>query len=149
MSSENTDLNLTDILERRKAMLKFLRSRRREIAKIVKLKMDKPKFLRHIWWKFSKFQNKLKWKKPRGKDNPMRLSLKGAPPIVRSGYGTPEKYRGLHPSCFKMALVANINDLEKLNPNEHIIYISSNVGLKKRLELISIAKSRGFKIANE
>ncbi|MEM4848218.1 MAG: 50S ribosomal protein L32e, partial [Ignisphaera sp.] len=147
MSSENTNINmnLTEILERRKAILKILRSKRKEITKIMELKQSKPEFLRHMWWKFSKFQNKLKWKKPRGKDNPMRLSLKGAPPIVRSGYGTPEKYRSLHPSSFKIALVANINDLEKLNPKEHIIYISSNVGLKKRLELISIAKSRGFK----
>lgn len=149
MSAENVDMSLAEILEKRKATLKMLRSRRKEMVKIMELKVGKPEFLRHLWWKFGKFQNKLKWKKPRGKDNPMRLCLKGASPIVRSGYRAPEKYRYLHPSSFKIAVVANLSDLEKLNPKEYVIYISSAVGLKKRLELISVAKARGFKIANE
>lgn len=145
----STPSSLNELLEKRKTILRTLRARRRALAKIVRIRKDRPKFLRNLWWKFRKFQNNLKWKKPRGKDNPMRLSLKGYPPIVRIGYGSPTHFRHLHPSGMKVVVVSNANDIEKLNPKEHIVYISSTVGLKKRLELISLAKAKGLKIANE
>lgn len=148
MSSE-TVTNLAEIMSKRKSVLKALRTKRKVIAKIIELRIKRPEFSRHLWWKFAKFKNKLKWKKPRGKDNPMRLCLKGYPPIVKSGYGTPNEFREVHPSGFKVVVINNVRDLDKLNPAEHIVYISSTVGLKKRLELISIAKARGFRIANE
>ncbi|MCC6057951.1 MAG: 50S ribosomal protein L32e [Desulfurococcaceae archaeon] len=150
MSTESTgSLTLTEILNKQKKILKTLRAKRRAMLKIIELRMSKPEFLRNLWWKFAKFENNLKWKKPRGKDNPMRLCLKGYPPIVRSGYGTPKEFRDVHPSGFKIAVIRNARDLDKLNPSEYIVYISSTVGLKKRLELISLAKAKGFRIANE
>lgn len=140
---------IAEVLEKRRSMLRALRARRKIMAKVVKVRTSRPEFLRNLWWKFSKFQNNLKWKKPRGKDNPMRLSLKGYPPIVRSGYGTPSDFRNLHPTGMRIAVVSNVNDVKKLNPKEHIIYIASTVGLKKRLEILSTAKALGFKVANE
>uniref|UniRef100_A0A7C2Z920 Large ribosomal subunit protein eL32 n=1 Tax=Ignisphaera aggregans TaxID=334771 RepID=A0A7C2Z920_9CREN len=140
---------LSEILEKRRSLLKALQTKRKTLVKIINMKMRRPEFLRHLWWKFDKFQNKLKWKRPRGKDNPMRLCLKGYPPLARIGYRTPNEFRNIHPSGLKMAVVSSARDLEKLDPANYIIYISSTVGLKKRQELISVAKSKGFKIANE
>lgn len=148
MNTDNANA-LAEILEKRRSILRALRAKRKAIAKITRVKAGRHEFLRNLWWKFDKFQNKLKWKKPRGKDNPMRLGLKGYPPVVRPGYGTPREHRFAHPSGLRVAVVSSVRDLDRIDPREHIVYISSQVGLKKRLELVSMAKSRGFKIANE
>ncbi|MEM1607919.1 MAG: 50S ribosomal protein L32e [Ignisphaera sp.] len=116
---------------------------------LLKMRMRKPEFLRWLWWKFAKFENNLKWKRPRGKDNPVRLALKGYPPKASIGYGTPNEIKDLHPSGLKPVVVANVADLNKLDPSKHIVYIASSVGLKKRLELVKLAKSKGLKVANE
>jgi large subunit ribosomal protein L32e len=116
---------------------------RRAIAR--KLKIT---FYRNKWWKFAKFRNDPKWRKPRGKDNPMRLKLKGHPPVASVGYGTPEVIRGLHPSGLTPVVVSNIKELEKLDPSKFLVYISSTVGLRKRLELVRKALEMGFRVAN-
>ncbi|MEM0490318.1 MAG: 50S ribosomal protein L32e [Ignisphaera sp.] len=144
----NAETSIEDILEKRKNILKQLRARRKHIKKAINIRSSRPIFLRNIWWKFKKFENNLKWKKPHGKDNPMRLSLKGYPPVVKSGYGTPLDFRHIHPSGLEPIIVSNSKALLNLDPKKHIIYIASSVSLKKRLEIISVAKSRGFKIAN-
>ncbi|MEM0026858.1 MAG: 50S ribosomal protein L32e [Ignisphaera sp.] len=136
-----------EMLTKRMKMLKSLRKKRKIL--LMKMRMRKPEFLRWLWWKFAKFENNLKWKKPRGKDNPVRLELKGYPPKASIGYGTPSEIKNLHPSGLKPVVVTNVEDLNKLEPSKHIVYIASSVGLKKRLELIKLAKSRGLKVANE
>lgn len=143
------NMSITDMLNRRKNVLKTLRAKRKMMTKIIKIRTSKPRFLRNLWWKFDKFQNNLKWKRPRGKDNPMRLALKGYPPAAGSGYRSPIRFRNIHPCGMKMIVVSTVDEIKRLDPNEYMLYISSNVGLKKKLEIVSIAKSMGFKIANE
>jgi len=120
---------------------------RRKIKELI-MRKDKPEFLRHLWWKFVKFQNKLKWKRPRGKDNPMRLKLKGYPPLASVGYRTPKVIRGLHPSGLKPVVVNNPKELEGLDPSKVIVYIGSTVSLKKRSEILAKARELGIKVAN-
>lgn len=147
MSAVETS-SIEELLKRREEILKQ-RNLARLIAKRKALiKRKKPEFLRHLWWKFIKFQNDLKWKRPRGKDNKMRLKLKGYPPVVSAGYGTPDELRYLHPSGLIPVTVSSVKDLEKLDPKKHIVYIASTVGLKKRLELVKVAQEKGFKVAN-
>jgi len=118
-----------------------------ELRKLLKSK--KPEFLRHLWWKKPKFKNDPKWRKPKGIDNKMRLKLKGYPPVVEVGYRGPREVRGYHPSGKIPVVIHNANELNGLEPNKHIIYIASDVGLKKRIELIRIALEKGFEVANE
>jgi len=127
-------------------------SSRDEVEKLLvlrkRLKSRKPEFLRHLWWKKPKFKNDPKWRKPKGIDNKMRLKLKGYPPLVEVGYRGPRKVRGYHPSGLIPVVVNNTNELEKLDPGKHIIYIASTIGLKKRIEIYKVAVEKGFKIAN-
>ena len=111
-------------------------------------KKKKPTFLRNKWWKFSKFKNDPKWRKPKGHDNPMRLKLKGHPPVVTAGYGTPKEIRGLHPTGLRPVVVHSEKDLERLDPATVIVYIGSTVGLRKRAQIINKAQELGFLIAN-
>lgn len=121
-----------------------------DLKKIKELiaRKKKPEFYRNQWWKFWKFENKLKWKKPKGIDNPMRLKLKGYPPVVSVGYRTPKIIRGLHPSGRRPVVIHNIAELEGLNPEEVIVYVSGKVGLRKREAIVRAALERGFVIAN-
>ncbi|MEM0504932.1 MAG: 50S ribosomal protein L32e [Sulfolobales archaeon] len=125
-----------------------VRLRRKVLAKAIKKKKDL-KFYRNVWWKFAKFSNDPLWRKPKGKDNPMRLKLKGYPPVATVGYRTPQIIRGLHPSGLKPVVVNNVADLSKYKPDEVIVYIGSSVSLRKRLEIVDKARSAGFLIANE
>ncbi len=113
-----------------------------------KLKSKKPEFLRHLWWKKPKFKNDPKWRKPKGTDNKMRLKKKGYPPLVEVGYRSPRLVRGLHPSGLKPVVVYNPKELDELDPATTIIYIGRTVGLRKKLELIKLAREKGFRIAN-
>ncbi len=136
------------LIDRRREFLKY----REGIKKIVKERKRynarKPQFLRWLWWKFPKFENNLKWKSPKGKDNPVRLHLKGYPPTAGIGYGTRSDLRSLHPSGLKPIVIHSVKELESLDPSKHIVYISSTLGLKKYLEIIEKAKAKGLKIAN-
>lgn len=123
--------------------MRLMRSLQRRIAG-----KDKPEFLRTLWWKFPKFRNNLKWVRPKGKDNKMRLRIKGYPPLAGVGYRTPKDIRGTHPSGLRPAVVSSPRDLDDLRPEEHIIYIASTVGSRRRAELIRIAEEKGFRIAN-
>ncbi|HIQ55381.1 MAG TPA: 50S ribosomal protein L32e [Pyrodictium sp.] len=114
-----------------------------------KLKSRKPEFLRTLWWKFPKFKNDPKWRKPKGIDNKMRLRLKGYPPIVEVGYRGPAAVRGLHPTGLEPVLVHNEKELEGLDPSKHIVVIASTVGLKKRLKILEKAHQLGLRVANE
>ncbi len=139
---------LSELLKKREEVLEA-KQRLREVGmERLKLKRKKPEFLRWLWWKFAKFQNNLKWKRPRGKDNKMRLKLKGYPPLVSVSYSMPSDLRFLHPSGLAPVTVSSARDLEKLDPSKHIVYISSTVGLRKRIELVKLAKEKGFKVAN-
>lgn len=123
-----------------------LRERRKLQRRIAAKK--KPVFRRYLSWRFWKFERREYWRKPKGNDNKMRLQLKGYPPVVKVGYGTPKEVRGLHPSGLEPVRVYNVKDLEGLDPSKHIVIIASTVGLKKRLQIVEAARARGLRVAN-
>jgi len=105
-----------------------------------------PKFRRQESWRYKKIREN--WRKPGGVDSKMRKRIKGWPASPNKGYRNPKDLRGLHPSGLKEAIVTNINDLEKVNPEREAIKIAHTVGERKRTEIVSKAKEMGIRILN-
>ncbi len=121
-----------------------LRARR-----LLQLKMGRKlrlEFRRYLSWRLKRLDEP--WRKPKGIDNKVRLQLKGYPPLVRVGYRTDSSIRGRHPSGLIPVVVSSVKELEGLSPSTHIVYISSRVGLRKRLQIVEEARRRGLRVAN-
>ncbi|MGC8566293.1 MAG: 50S ribosomal protein L32e [Caldisphaera sp.] len=129
--------------EENKAKIKVMQ--RRKVQSLIKEKR-RVHFMRYLSWRFKRLQKG--WRKPKGIDAKMRLQRKGYPPIVKVGYKGNKFIRGLHPSGLIPVVVSSVKDLESLSSDVHIVYISSSVGIRKRLTLLEAAKKRNLKIAN-
>jgi large subunit ribosomal protein L32e len=110
------------------------------------LKRKKPEFLRQNWFRFKKLGEK--WRRPKGLHSKLRRHFKGKGFLPKPGYGSPSLVKGLHPCGLKEVRVFRVEDLEALNPNEHAVRIASQVGKKKRMEIMKVAKERGLKVLN-
>ncbi|MEM3615075.1 MAG: 50S ribosomal protein L32e, partial [Candidatus Methanomethylicia archaeon] len=99
-------------------------------------------------WSFRLKRIRESWRKPKGLDDKHRLQVKGYPSIVKVGYRSPRKIRGLHPSGYIEKIVYRVEDLEGLDANKYAIRIASNVGRRKRKEIIEKATEMGLKILN-
>ncbi len=107
------------------------------------------KFLRRTWSRFSKLGKKRKkkqvWRRPTGRDNPMRQKRRGYPAIVSQGYKTNKKDVGKVQGKTPIE-IRNLKDLEKVTKNE--IIILGKIGKKKKIEVIKKAKEKGLEISN-
>jgi len=88
------------------------------------------------------------WRRPRGRDNKMRKGEKAKGKRPSIGYGAPKETRFLHPSGFREVLIANVNELKKIDPIKEAVRISSKVGKKKKIEIINKAKELEIKVLN-
>jgi len=106
----------------------------------------RPKFIRQESWRYDRLAES--WRKPKGKDNKMRLQVSGVPRLVKVGYRSPKVTRGLHPSGYTDNLVNNINDLLSLNSKKDAARIGHNVGKLKRGVILTKAIELGIKVLN-
>jgi large subunit ribosomal protein L32e len=106
----------------------------------------RPKFVRQESWRYDRLAEA--WRKPKGKDNKMRRQLSGAPRLVKIGYRSPRKARGLHPSGYTDNIVFNVNDLANLDPSKDAARIAHVIGQRKRLLILAKARAKGIKVLN-
>ncbi|MBI2523401.1 50S ribosomal protein L32e [Candidatus Woesearchaeota archaeon] len=111
-----------------------------------RIKSKKPNFIRQDIRK--KARLKIKWRKPRGLDSKIRRKLSGRANPVSQGYRSPKNVRGLHKSGLMQSMVRTTKDMDKLNPKENCLMISSSLGTKKRIEIIKKAREKKFEIVN-
>ncbi|MFH1802591.1 MAG: eL32 family ribosomal protein [archaeon] len=111
--------------------------------------MPKKKFIRRDSIRYSKLGKKRKrlqkWNKPTGRDNKMRLGMKGYPATVSVGYKTAKKDSGKIEGKIPI-LVYNTKDLEMLSKEN--VAILAKVGAKRKLELIKFAEEKKIRIIN-
>ena len=85
------------------------------------IKHQKPKFRRQESWRYKRVTDR--WRRPHGIDSKMRKKIKGWPASPTTGYRSPKKSRGLHPSGFLETRVQNIVDLSGIDPDIEIIIL--------------------------
>ncbi|HLA23155.1 MAG TPA: eL32 family ribosomal protein [Candidatus Nanoarchaeia archaeon] len=102
------------------------------------------KFLRRDSARYSKLgklrKKKLKWNKPKGRDNKMREKRKGYPKVVSIGHKKSLKGKE------KMILVNNISELERLGKEKAVVI--GKIGKRKKIEMVKKAKEMKIEIKN-
>ena len=115
----------------------------------LKKKMNKkrPAFIRYEAHKHMKL--KTAWRRPQGMHNKMKKVIGGKPAMVHVGYRTPADIRHVNVRTGLINfVVACVNDINKLDSKIHAAIISSTVGMKKKVDLVKHAQSKGIHIAN-
>ncbi len=110
------------------------------------LKRKKPAFLRQNWFRFPRLGEK--WRRPRGRHSKLRKHEKGKGFLPKPGYRSPKLVRGLHPSGLEEVRVFNPKELANLDPKRHAVRIASQVGKKKRAEIMKKAEELGLRVLN-
>ncbi|MEM3122059.1 MAG: eL32 family ribosomal protein [Candidatus Pacearchaeota archaeon] len=86
-----------------------------------------------------------KWRKPKGRDNKMRLNEKGRAGIVKIGYKQSKNIRGMKEGK-KIKMIQNISEMKLLEKGD--IITIGRMGVKKKKEIAKIAEELGIKIIN-
>jgi large subunit ribosomal protein L32e len=106
----------------------------------------KPKFMRQESWRYKRVTDR--WRRPHGIDSKMRKKIKGWPASPTTGYRSPKKTRGLHPSGFVETRVQSVADLAGIDPELQAIRIARTVGGRKRVEIMALAEEKGIHVLN-
>ena len=111
--------------------------------------MKAKRFIRRDTKRYSKLgknRKKIqKWRAAKGRDNKIRLKMRGYPSSPSIGYKSPKKEIGKIKGKIPV-LVHNIKDLEKVNKDN--IVILAKIGAKKKLDLIKKAEEMKLTILN-
>jgi len=111
-----------------------------------KIKKKKPKFTRQEGYRYVRLKDA--WRKPRGRHSKLRRSRRSRGEKPSTGFRSPPLVRGLTRQGYIPVLVANKNDLVKIDPKKQVAVIRSSVGRKKRMGIISEAEKMNIKVLN-
>lgn len=111
-----------------------------------KLKSKKPSFTRHDAHKKTRVGSG--WRRPKGRQNKMRLHRKGYARDRSSGFGSPLLAKGLSREGFTQNIVMNIKDFTGLDAKNDGIIIARTTGNRKKAELVEYANKNGFILLN-
>ncbi|MFP4523020.1 MAG: eL32 family ribosomal protein [Candidatus Nanoarchaeia archaeon] len=109
-----------------------------------KLKAKKPTFIRHDAHKKSRVSKT--WRRPKGRQNKMRLGMKGYARARSTGYGSPLGVKGLSAQGLIKSVILTKKDIDMLDVKKNGIIFSRTLGAKKKLDLIAYAQEKGFTI---
>jgi len=107
----------------------------------------KPNFYRRQWRMKSRLKRKSerKWRRPRGRDNKIRLKFKGLARKAEIGWGNAKKDYGKIDGAVPN-YIENIKQMGSLQKGQAIII--SRIGGKKKKDIIKKANELGLKILN-
>jgi len=111
-----------------------------------KQKKIKPKFVVRESKIYPRMKGK--WKFPYGTSSSVRLCHRGSPVMVSIGFGSPREVRGLHSSGLEKVLVNNKEELLAVDPKKQGAVIASQVGNRKRIELLKLAAEKKIRVLN-
>ncbi|OIO41531.1 hypothetical protein CO154_00985 [Candidatus Pacearchaeota archaeon CG_4_9_14_3_um_filter_31_7] len=122
---------------------------------LLKIKKEKKKrqpiFLRKDYNKKLKLgkkeKKKRRWKFPVGVHNKQRKRMKGHRNIVSIGYKSPKALRH-HFNESKIIKIYSVNQLKNLPKEKDFVLLLGGIGMKKRSEILKIAKDRNLIFIN-
>jgi large subunit ribosomal protein L32e len=88
------------------------------------------------------------WRRPRGLQSKQRRHYGYRAKIVRIGYRSPARVRGLVPSGFAPVLVHTAEEIAGLDVARQAAIIARGVGTRRRLILEEAARKRGLRVLN-
>lgn len=115
---------------------------RRELDK------HRPLFVRQAAHRYYRIGRDESWRRPRGLQSKQRRHYGYRSVIVRVGYRSPAKTRGLVPSGFRPIIVRTTADIEKLDAARDAAIIARTVGTRRRLTLEETARRLGIHVLN-
>jgi len=127
-----------DLPPRQKSLL----VRRRE------LDQRRPLFGRQARYRYYRIGRDMAWRRPRGLQSKQRRHYGYRPRVVRIGYRSPARVRGLVPSGFRPILVRTDRDLEAIDAKLEAAVIARTVGTRRRLVLEEMARKLGIHVLN-
>lgn len=89
-----------------------------------------------------------RWRAARGIHSAVRQMHRGRPAMPSPGYGAPKAVYGLHPSGLEQVLVYTSSQLTALNPLRQGAILASDLGKKRKLELLRLAVDKKITILN-
>jgi large subunit ribosomal protein L32e len=108
----------------------------------------RPRFVRQQSYRYARVGRDGSWRRPRGLQSKQRRHYGYRSEVVRIGYRSPARVRGLHPSGFAIVLVQNRGDLEGLDGGRQAAVIGRTVGTRRRLALEEEARRLGIRVLN-
>jgi large subunit ribosomal protein L32e len=109
-------------------------------------KSKKPHFLRKDWYKKSRLA--LVWRKPKGRHNKLRKSGNEHGKKPNTGFGGPAAVRHFHKSGLVPVIVNTIAELNALDAKTNGAVLASNLGKRKKIQLMEKAKELSIRILN-
>jgi large subunit ribosomal protein L32e len=108
----------------------------------------RPRFGRQARYRYYRIGRDMSWRRPRGLQSKQRRHYGYRPKVVRIGYRSPARVRGLVPSGFRPVIVRTSSDLEKMNARLEAAIIARTVGTRRRLVLEETARKLGIHVLN-
>ncbi|HLC57106.1 MAG TPA: eL32 family ribosomal protein [Candidatus Nanoarchaeia archaeon] len=108
-------------------------------------KKHNPKFARQDAFNIKGINTK--WRKPRGIASKVRMAIAGHRALVKIGHRNNKLIRNTHDGL-KIAYINNLAGLQRVNPEESIIIVSSKTGFRKKQLILAQAKAKSIKLLN-
>ncbi|HXQ79487.1 MAG: 50S ribosomal protein L32e [Thermoplasmata archaeon] len=108
----------------------------------------RPLFGRQARYRYYRIGRDMSWRAPRGLQSKQRRHYGYRPKVVRVGYRSPARVRGLVPSGFRPIIVHTTRELEALNAKLEAAIIARTVGTRRRLVLEETARKLGIHVLN-
>ncbi|HTT35523.1 MAG TPA: 50S ribosomal protein L32e [Thermoplasmata archaeon] len=108
----------------------------------------RPAFVRQASYRYARIGRRGAWRRPRGQQSKQRRHYGYRSVIVRVGFGSPARTRGLTPTGFRPVIVRTEAEIEALDATRDAAVIGRTVGTRRRLVLEETARRRGIHVTN-
>jgi len=108
----------------------------------------RPLFVRQAVHRYARIGRDGAWRRPRGLQSKQRRHYGYRSKIVRIGYRSPARVRGLTPAGFRPVIIHNRDELDGLDAKRDAAVIARTVGTRRRLVLEEEARRLGIRVLN-